>query len=333
MKMNEDFDKIIKKEKRKKIVKTFAISVVTTLALLFIGYTVSNRGMALQYEKAKEMANITDMIESPNLISRSQYLSKTGWVTSQLKSDRFKNIDGYPVAAAPLEINFSLFGVGYASDQNSPLTVPITKTKDIGAFSRENGEKLPLFFNPKHKQSETEQEVKTTHEARTLSGLKNHVAEVAISFKEPMTYAEIQAKLPDNLLINWYWLGMASDQLSVTDTIGKVIGINADETGKLKDESLETSSSSSWSSANYPSFVTAVKTAAEKRGYNVAGIDIYKDALKQVEKYPTLKTAKFAGIIVSGRTENLATLDAEPYIFATNVGLQAEILPYIEPMK
>ena len=92
MKMNEDFDKIIKKEKRKKIVKTFVISVVTTLALLFIGYTVSNRGMALQYEKAKEMANITDMIESPNLISRSQYLSKTGWVTSQLKSDRFKNI-------------------------------------------------------------------------------------------------------------------------------------------------------------------------------------------------------------------------------------------------
>ena len=56
MKMNEDFDKIIKKEKRKKIVKTFVISVVTTLALLFIGYTVSNRGMALQYEKAKEMA-------------------------------------------------------------------------------------------------------------------------------------------------------------------------------------------------------------------------------------------------------------------------------------
>ncbi|WP_343037645.1 anti sigma factor C-terminal domain-containing protein [Pseudolactococcus laudensis] len=226
-----------------------------------------------------------------------------------------------------------MFGVGYASDQNSPLTVPITKTKDIGAFSRENGEKLPLFFNPNHKQTETEQEVKTTHEARTSSGLKNHVAEVAISFKEPMTYAEIQAKLPDNLLINWYWLGMASDQLSVTDTIGKVIGINADEAGKLEDESLETSSSSSWSSANYPSFVTAVKTAAEKRGYNVAGIDIYKDALKQVEKYPTLKTAKFVGIIVSGRTENLATLDDEPYIFATNVGLQAEILPYIEPTK
>ncbi|GAX48054.1 hypothetical protein RsY01_1668 [Lactococcus reticulitermitis] len=333
MQLDENFDKLIKKEKWKKIVKTIAISFVTTLVLLFIGYTVSNRGMALQYEKAKEMANIIDMIESPNLISRSQYLSKTGWVTSQLKSERFKNIDGYLVAAVPLEINFSLFDVGYARDQNSPLTIPITKTKDIGAFSRENGEKLPMFFNPKHKQKSTEQEAKPTHEARTLSGLKNHVAEVAISFKEPMTYAEIQAKLPDHLLINWYWLGMASDQLSVTDTIGKVIGLNADEAGKLEDESLETPSSSSWSSANYPSFVAAVKTAAEKRGYNVAGIDLYQDALKQVEKYPTLKTAKFAGLIVSGRTENLAKLDDLPFVYATNVGLQTEILPYIQPTK
>ena len=43
--------------------------------------------------------------------------------------------------------------------------------------------------------------------------------------------------------------------------------------------------------------------------------------------------AKYSGIIVSGRTENLATLDDEPYVYTTNVGLQAEILPYIEPTK
>ncbi|MBP6984380.1 MAG: anti sigma factor C-terminal domain-containing protein [Lactococcus raffinolactis] len=333
MKLNENFDQLIKKEKRKRLLKTIAISFVTTVVLLFIGYTLINKRMEMQYKKAQEMANITDMIESPNLVSQSQYLSTSGRVTSQLKSERFKNIDGYMVAATPLEINFSLFGIGYGSGKNSSLTVPITKTKEIGAFSRENGEKLPLFFNPKHKESETQQEAKATHEARTLSGFKNHVAEVAISFKEPMTYAEIQAKIPENVLINWYWLGMASDQLSATETVGKVIGINADEAGKLSSEPLKSKTSSAWWSPNYPSFVAAVKTAAEKRGYTVNGLDIYQDALKQIEKYPTLKTAKFSGIIVSGRTENLATLDDEPYVYTTNVGLQAEILPYIEPTK
>ncbi|MFZ2230849.1 MAG: anti sigma factor C-terminal domain-containing protein [Lactococcus raffinolactis] len=333
MKLNENFDQLIKKEKRKRLLKTIAISFVTTVVLLFIGYTLINKRMEMQYKKAQEMANITDMIESPNLVSQSQYLSTSGRVTSQLKSERFKNIDGYMVAATPLEINFSLFGIGYGSGKNSSLTVPITKTKEIGAFSRENGEKLPLFFNPKHNESETQQEAKATHEARTLSGFKNHVAEVAISFKEPMTYAEIQAKIPENVLINWYWLGMASDQLSATETVGKVIGINADEAGKLSSEPLKSKTSSAWWSPNYPSFVAAVKTAAEKRGYTVNGLDIYQDALKQIEKYPTLKTAKFSGIIVSGRTENLATLDDEPYVYTTNVGLQAEILPYIEPTK
>ncbi|MFZ2476173.1 MAG: anti sigma factor C-terminal domain-containing protein [Lactococcus raffinolactis] len=333
MKLNENFDQLIKKEKRKRLLKTIAISFVTTVVLLFIGFTLINKRMEMQYKKAQEMANITDMIESPNLVSQSQYLSTSGRVTSQLKSERFKNIDGYMVAATPLEINFSLFGIGYGSGKNSSLTVPITKTKEIGAFSRENGEKLPLFFNPKHKESETQQEAKATHEARTLSGFKNHVAEVAISFKEPMTYAEIQAKIPENVLINWYWLGMASDQLSATETVGKVIGINADEAGKLSSEPLKSKTSSAWWSPNYPSFVAAVKTAAEKRGYTVNGLDIYQDALKQIEKYPTLKTAKFSGIIVSGRTENLATLDDESYVYTTNVGLQAEILPYIEPTK
>lgn len=333
MKLNENFDQLIKKEKRKRLLKTIAISFVTTVVLLFIGFTLINKRMEMQYKKAQEMANITDMIESPNLVSQSQYLSTSGRVTSQLKSERFKNIDGYMVAATPLEINFSLFGIGYGSGKNSSLTVPITKTKEIGAFSRENGEKLPLFFNPKHKESETQQEAKATHEARTLSGFKNHVAEVAISFKEPMTYAEIQAKIPENVLINWYWLGMASDQLSATETVDKVIGINADEAGKLSSEPLKSKTSSAWWSPNYPSFVAAVKTAAEKRGYTVNGLDIYQDALKQIEKYPTLKTAKFSGIIVSGRTENLATLDDESYVYTTNVGLQAEILPYIEPTK
>ena len=333
MKLNENFDQLIKKEKRKRLLKTIAISFVTTVVLLFIGFTLINKRMEMQYKKAQEMANITDMIESPNLVSQSQYLSTSGRVTSQLKSERFKNIDGYMVAATPLEINFSLFGIGYGSGKNSSLTVPITKTKEIGAFSRENGEKLPLFFNPKHKESETQQGAKETHEARTLSGFKNHVAEVAISFKKPMTYDEIQAKIPENVLINWYWLGMASDQLSATETVGKVIGINADEAGKLSSEPLKSKTSSAWWSPNYPSFVAAVKTAAEKRSYTVNGLDIYQDALKQIEKYPTLKTAKFSGIIVSGRTENLATLDDEPYVYTTNVGLQAEILPYIEPTK
>ena len=289
--------------------------------------------MGVQFKKAQEVANITDLIESPNITSTSQYTSEYGYFSSQLKSERFKNIDGYMVKTSPLEIDYNWFGVGYSGNQNSPLTVPISKTKKIGAFSRQNGEKIPIFFNPKHELNQDEQAVGLPHESKTLSSLEKHVAEVAISFKKPMSYAEIQKTLPDNLLINWYWIGMDSDKLAVTDTVGKVIGVNTDREGNLIDTRLTTSDSSGWTDNSYPSFVAAVKKAASQRSYKVNDIDIYQDALKQVKKYPTLDKAKFSGVIVSGRTENLAKLDDEPYIYATSVGVEAEMLPYIEPIK
>ena len=333
MNETEVFGKMIKKEKRKKILLTVGISIGTTLVIALVGFFMINQRMGAQFKKAQEAATITDLIESPNIISTSQYTSEYGRLSSQIKSDRFKNIDGYMVKTNPLEIDYNLFGVGYGGVQNSPLTVPINKTKQIGAFSRQNGEKVPVFFNPKHELNQDEQAVGLSHESKTLSSLEKHVAEVAISFKNPMSYAEIKKVLPDNLLINWYWIGMDNDKLAVTDTVGKVIGINTDREGELTDNPVKENDSSEWVDNNYPAFVAAVKKAASQRSYTVNDIDIYQDALKQVKKYPTLDKAKFSGVIVSGRTENLAKLDDEPYIYATSVGVEAEMLPYIEPIK
>lgn len=331
--MTVDFDSVIKREKRKQRLITSGLVLLVVILVLGVGVTAVKQRMASQYRAAQEVAMITDMIESPNVTSTSQYLADSGLFNARLRSDRFKNIDGYLVKTAPLDINFSLFSVGYGGGTQLPITVPISKTKSIGAFNRENGEKLPLFFNPKHEAIKKANEADITHESQTLADLQKHVAEVAISFKEPMTYAEIQAKLPDNLLINWYWLGMASDKLSVTDTVGKVIGINADEVGQLTDTPGKSRRPLNWTSHNYSDFVSAIQAAADTRKFNSSGIDIYQDALQQIKSYPTLKQAKFSGIIVSGRTENLAQLDSQTYIYATNVGLDAEILPYISPIK
>ncbi|GFH43482.1 hypothetical protein Hs30E_20780 [Lactococcus hodotermopsidis] len=212
---------------------------------------------------------------------------------------------------------------------NSPMIVPTSKDETIGAFNRGNGQKVPMFFNPISKKRDEELETKVTHEAKTLTALENHVAEVAVSFDEPLTYAEIQEKIPKDLLINWYWIGTDSDLLDALDLLDHTIGINADENGKLT-ASLK---AEEWVSYDYSSFVSAVKQATKTQGAIIGSVDIYKDARKQVEKYPTLKTAKFAGVIVSGRTENLAKLDEESYVYATNVGLETEILPYLMPTK
>ena len=60
-------------------------------------------------------------------------------------------------------------------------------------------------------------------------------------------------------------------------------------------------------------------------------ISLIKDAKKQLAA--NLKNSEFAGVIVTGRTENLAKLDQMPYVYATNVGVTTPIMPYLEPLK
>src|SRR5574337_420764 len=178
--MTVNFDNVIKREKRKQRLVTSGILLVAVVLILGVGVTAVKQRMASQYRAAQKVAMITDMIESPNVMSTSHYLAESGLFNRRLKSDRFKNIDGYLVKTAPLEINFSLFSVGYGGGTQLPITVPISKTKTIGAFNRENGEKLPLFFNPKHEAIKKANEADTTHESQTLADLQKHVAEVRV---------------------------------------------------------------------------------------------------------------------------------------------------------
>jgi hypothetical protein len=360
MKLTEDFDQIIKTEKRKKLLKTIGISLATTVVVLVAGFSSINHRMATQNKKAQEIMNLIDMVQSPNITSVSQYLSVSGRMNSQLKSDRLKNVDGYMLSVPPLEVNYDLLSV-IRPIENSPIIDSSTSSGDENkqgynfiAFSRENGHKIPLFFNPNRKTYyEKVGYEKLFHEATSLATLKNHVAEVAVTFEQPLTYAEIQKKIPGNLLINWYWIGTNDDKLSLQALAGQgMIGINADKTGKLTDFALTKSQKEMFdypTTSNYPSFVFAVEKLAKTQKFTVTDfeevtssggvttksrkIDIYQDALKQVKKYPSLKTAKFSGVIVSGRTENLAKLDELPDVYATNVGLETKILPYIEPTK
>ena len=109
MNETEVFGKMIKKEKRKKILLTVGISIGTTLVIALVGFFMINQRMGAQFKKAQEAATITDLIESPNIISTSQYTSEYGRLSSQIKSDRFKNIDGYMVKTNPLENRLIVF--------------------------------------------------------------------------------------------------------------------------------------------------------------------------------------------------------------------------------
>ena len=71
-------------------------------------------------------------------------------------------------------------------------------------YDKQTKNKVATFYHP----SIQEYHDGVQNELGELSQMENHVAEVAISFDQPYTLQEIQAKIPDNL--NIVWLYMAS---------------------------------------------------------------------------------------------------------------------------
>uniref|UniRef100_UPI002905F6F9 anti sigma factor C-terminal domain-containing protein n=1 Tax=Listeria monocytogenes TaxID=1639 RepID=UPI002905F6F9 len=75
-------------------------------------------------------------------------------------------------------------------------------------FTQTTNQKIASFFstNANYK-SKDYNGILPTHDADKISQLSNHVAEVAVTFDKAYSYNEIQKMIPENLLINWYWIG------------------------------------------------------------------------------------------------------------------------------
>ncbi len=335
---NVNFEKIIKTEKRKKWLKTIAVSGAATViiggSVFYAVYNQLGIQMAKQASKQQRQFNIDDLIYSPNIISTSQYYSTTKTIQGTLKSDREKNIDGYHVAYPEKKVTFNTHGIESASAQTLNIYNKNPATKEIIATNRQSQQKEPLFFNVKYEHAyQSEKDKKEllassipTHEAETLSQLSNTLGEVAITFDKRYSYDDIRQMIPDNVMINYYWLGIHSDKLDTMSAAGSYIGLNAsdDGTGKLTEGKAEKNEF-----LGYQGLKSALKQQSGQQTVN--NVDIAKDGQKQMSK--NLKTAKFAGVIVTGRTQNLAKLDNQKYTFATNVGVTTPIMPYQEPIK
>ena len=85
--MTVNFDNVIKREKRKQRLVTSGILLVAVVLILGVGVTAVKQRMASQYRAAQKVAMITDMIESPNVMSTSHYLAESGLFNRRLKSE------------------------------------------------------------------------------------------------------------------------------------------------------------------------------------------------------------------------------------------------------
>ncbi|SDB22683.1 Sigma factor regulator N-terminal [Streptococcus henryi] len=362
MKTSTDFEKIAKKNKRKHQIKTMLLSTVLAILTIVLGYMGLDKLTSSHGEAIKDRYLLLSEIAYPNIDYSSWGFDSTSQFTGTFRSQRFKDIDGIKVPFESYQANYSLRpGIGGGSNQDS-----LTGGDDgKSLYTRQNGYKVPMFYNINYDYNE-ESHAKVTQDISLLSQMSGQAVEVAVTFDKPYTFEEIAELIPDDIAINWYWIGTKSDYDTSWLQLGDLFGMahSTDQTNSYSkakeweekaEKAIKKNRNADLSQieADYPEsvdeqtsllnsytfFEANLKEAIEKdylgSSYSYTdskGQDTELNTKKEVENYLKANsdgaTAKFAGVILTGRAENFAQLQKADWIYASNIGQSVQIQPY-----
>lgn len=356
MKTSNDFEKIAKKSKRKNGLKLVAISSIVALAVT--GGIYYSLEKVASHNAEKVMSHYTKLSEIayPNIDYISWGYEATSHFSGNFYSNRVKDIDGIMVPFEKYTGSYSILLKNSFNQDERPNTADGGHSQ----YTYGNQYKLPIFYNTTFKNTEY---IKVTQDLTLVPEMTNKAVEVAITFDKPYTLAEIEKKIPENLKLNWIWIG----QYNVFEPSGGPdtqfgftpyfdAGLNAEEQKALEkeiDEAMKKDKDADMSAIydkyekktqltplkgmenSYSIFQENVQdylkagygfvSTTDEDGQEYSTDQFLKDYL---EANPDPKTAKFAGVILTGRAENFKQLENADWIYASNIGQSVEIQPY-----
>lgn len=304
--MNESkkFRRLARWVKIRRWLITVGIAVIVVGAALPIAYKLTQMRAAKESNAIMQAMTLNQEIMAPNIQTSDQYLGNTSIMGGEVISHRYKEIEGYRVPWSTASGNYTWLGGGGDTLANA---TDWGDTADGGLYDRLTQQKIPLFYNTRVKKPE----IKVTQAISQVARSQRAVAEMAITFKQPLTYQQIRAKLPAKLHAQWYWIGV-DGQADSTMMDNNFLGLqvpSVKHSGRL-------------TTADYQPFVAALREEGQaSSGMSYDKFDLSKFARKYVKQHPTLRQAKFAGVIVTGNSEDFTALTQANWIYASSVGI------------
>ncbi|MEQ9764701.1 anti sigma factor C-terminal domain-containing protein [Streptococcus sp. ZJ151] len=316
------FEKIAKKSKRKHTIKTVIYSSMLAILVLGLGGKGLTELTSRNGRRILERYEFLNNIAYPNMFYKNYYFNAAGLFSGEFQSNRVKNIDGIEVPFEPMKVKYSLT----QESSHDSTSMGLWDSKETGVYSQGQQLKIPVFYNINHSYTDEVDPV-VTQDLNLIQKMSNQAVEVAVTFDKPYTYSEIQKMIPKNVLVNWYWIGSKSQFDTTQFATDNTLGVMGDDEGRLSPSTfkqfrhhLKKGSQSSWLDSSYNS-------VGNKR------VLIKDEAKAYVKTNKTLKEATFSGILISGRSENLAKLKDKDWVFASNVGQSVQIQPYHQLTK
>lgn len=308
MKTDIEFNRLARRVRWKRWLITIGIAVVVSFGLVVGGYQLLQHLAAKSSDRDMDYLQVTAEILAPNLQSSDRYLANTTIQGGQVVSHRYKEIAGQRVAWSPAVTNYSWLGTELGTAINA---TDWGNTRQDRVYDRITQQRVPQFYDVSRRPTKTDP--RWQQDLATVARTSHQVAEVALTFKHPLTYAAIQRKLPRSLTAAWYWIGTkdsASPELT-NDYLGIAGGDDgAPGTGRL-------------TTTNYRYFRSALKQANREFGgtLRTGGLDVFKFGAQYAQRYPSLQTAKFAGVIVTGNSAAFKQLGHPDWVAASSAGI------------
>ena len=303
--MDNSLNGALKKAKRKQLFKIIITSIIVVLILLPILYKTGNYFAAKSSTRLHEKLFLHNGIAEPNIQIDSQVTSSSSMFGGNIITNRSKNINGYLVQWSTLTSSYDWIRTNI--DHNELIPGFHWSDTEFYEYDKQTKNKVATFYHPSIQKYYNG----VQNELGEISQMENHVAEVAISFDQPYTFQEIQAKIPDNL--NIVWLHMTSPIVDESDGPSGMPVYGFDPSDSPKEA--------------YSSFIDALEQ------YDANGDNETIQEFLTSNKNKPFDKVKIIGVMLTGQTKNFKTLEKQDIIRGASVGATAQIVPYIKPEK
>ena len=303
--MDSSIQKALKKAKIKHWVTITIISIAVCVVLLFAFNRFGNYLSAQNTMQLHDNLFLQHSISQPNVNIDSQVTANSSMFGGNIITNRSKNINGYLIPWSTLTSSYSWFGASI--DHNELIPGFHSSGNNYYEYDKQTKQKVATFYNPAIK----EYYDGVQNQLEAVVQLENHVAEIAISFKEPLRMEQVRENIPENLNIAWLYM-----------------------TSRIVDEAPGPSglpvygyADSELSKESFDGFIENLKKYDKRKS-----IEEIQKYIEENEKKP-FKEVTVLGVMVTGRTENFNELLGKDFIRGASVGVTAPIVPYIQPTK
>ncbi|GEO69423.1 sigma factor regulator N-terminal domain-containing protein [Levilactobacillus acidifarinae] len=295
----QQFKRLARRLKWRRWVITILIAFVVCVGTLGVGLKIMDTRSRQATAWENNYFDLVGTLLSPNIRVSDQYLTNRTMGSGQLVSHRYKQIEGQRLVWSPLVANYS-----WLTGPETPSAFNSTDDERNAAYNRVTQQRVPIFYNCRYHPSTQARDYHLAHDLKKVQRTPNRITEMALTFDQPLTYDQIRKRLPRGVHAVWYWLGVPKGA-DTTTMENNFLGVQASgPQGEL-------------TTRDYRYFRQTL-VRADRSKIDLNGLFAYGG--RYARHYPTPKTAKFAGAIVTGKSDDFRQLGQPQWVAASSVG-------------